>query len=123
MPPKPTASLLLITITDADRRLYSQPLEEAGYEVRPASSLKEVEQACNSSRFDLILVVDKLDPKIKKAVGSAIRHFFPDIPILQIGRTRPDIEGHSFVTGRSSEDVLRSVKQILSRGEIRPAAI
>jgi len=123
MSSKPTASLLLIITTDADRRLYSQPLEGAGYDVRSATGLKEVEQACTSSRFDLILLTDTLDPKMKKAVGSAIRHFFPDTPILQMGRTRPDIEGHSFITGRSSEDVLRAVKQILRRDDIRPAAI
>lgn len=123
MPSKPTASLLLIVTTDVARLLYSRRLEEAGYEVHSATSLKEVEQACNTARFELILVADTLDPKTKKAVGSAIRHFFPDTPILQMGRTRPDIEGHSFVTGRSCEDVLRSVKEILRRDEIRPAAI
>lgn len=123
MPPKPTASLLLIITTDVARRLYSRRLENAGYDVRSATGLKEVEQACNSARFDLVLVADTLDPKMKKAVSLAIRHFFPDTPILQIGRTRPDIEGHSFVTGRACEDVLRSVKQILRRDEIRPAAI
>jgi CheY-like chemotaxis protein len=121
--PKPTAFLLLIMATDEALRLYSESLEEAGYAVQSASSLKDVEQACDTGNFDLILVADTFDPKMKQAVGATVRHFFPETPILQMGRTRPDIEGDSFVTGSSRDDVLRSVKRILRHDEIRPAAL
>jgi hypothetical protein len=60
---------------------------------------------------------------MKKAIGLTVRHFFPEAPILQMGRIRPDIEGDCFVTGESCEDLLSSVKRILRRDEIRPAAI
>jgi hypothetical protein len=40
-----------------------------------------------------------------------------------MGRIRPDIDGDCFVTGESQEDLLSSVKKILRRDEIRPAAI
>lgn len=121
--PTPTASLLLVMATDAALRLYSDWLELAGYSVTPVSSLKEVELACYAGSFDLILVADALDAKMKKAISLTIRHFFPEAPILQMGRTRPDIEGNSFVTGSSREDVLRSVRRILGRDEIPPAAL
>jgi CheY-like chemotaxis protein len=121
--PTPAASLLLVMATDAALRLYSQALEEAGYRVRLARSLKEVELACHSERFDLILVADALEPKVKRAIGMTIRHFLPEAPILQIGRTRPDIEGNCFVTGSSAEDVLRAIRQILRHDEIPPAAL
>jgi hypothetical protein len=52
-----------------------------------------------------------------------VRHFFPDAPILQMGRIRPDIDGDCFVTGESREDLLHSVSRILRRDEIRPAAL
>jgi CheY-like chemotaxis protein len=122
MDPVP-ASLLLVVATDAALRLHRDWLEKAGYSVRSASSLKEVEQACHTGRFDLVLLSDTVDPKMKKAIGMMIRHFFPDTPILQMGRTRPDIDGNAFVTSDSREEVLRSVSKILRRDEIPPAAI
>ena len=109
--------------TDAAVRLYSEWLEQAGYRVEPACNLKQVEEACHAESFDLILVADALDAKMKKAAGQAIRHFFPDAPILQIGRTRPDIGGNCFVTGVAQEDVLRSVQRILQHDDIPPAAL
>jgi CheY-like chemotaxis protein len=124
MHPIPEASLLLVVATDAALRLREQWLAHAGYRVSAASSLKEVEQACNSGSFDMILVGDGVEPRMKKAIGLTVRHYFPDTPILQIGRTRPDIDGTCFVTADSREHVLRSVSKILRRAEdIRPAAI
>jgi hypothetical protein len=65
-----------------------------------------------------------VEPRMKKAIGHAVRHHLPEAPILQIGRIRPDIDGNSFVTGDSREGVLQSVSKILQcRDEIRPAAI
>src|SRR5260370_33253102 len=97
--PKPTAFLLLIMATDEALRLYSESLEEAGYAVQSASSLKDVEQACNTGNFDLSLVADTFDPKMKQAVGATERHFFPETPILQMGETRTDNKGISFSAG------------------------
>jgi len=118
-----SASLLLIVATDAALRLRLEWLERAGYKVRPACSLKDVEQACHAQEFDIVLVADAVEPKMKKAIGLTVRHFFPDAPILQMGRIRPDIEGDCFVTGDSREDLLQSVSKILRRDEIRPAAL
>jgi len=118
----PAATLLVVAIEPA-LRLRSDWLERAGYEVRPACSLKDVEQACHTTNFDLVLVSDAVDQRMKKAIGMAVRHFLPDAPILQLGRIRPDIDGNSFVTGESREDMLQSVVKILRRDDIPPAAI
>ncbi len=123
MPTIPTISLLLVVATDAARRLGEEWLEPAGYRVSAASSLKEVEEACRAQHFDMVLVASGVEPKMKRAIGLAVRHFLPEAPILQIGRTRPDLDGNCFVTGDSREDVLQSVSKILRRDEIRPAAI
>jgi CheY-like chemotaxis protein len=123
MHPIPAASLLLVAATEAARQLGLEWLERAGYRVSTAGSLKEVEQACNAENFDMVLVADAMEPRMKKAIGLAVRHFLPEAPILQIGRTRPDMDGNCFVTGDSREDILRSVTKILSHDEIRPAAI
>jgi CheY-like chemotaxis protein len=119
----PPASLLLVAATEDSLRLHRDWLERAGYRVSPARSLKDVEQACHDGNFDMILVADALEPKMKKAIGLTIKHFFPNAPILQMGRTRPDIDGNCFVTSDSREDVLRSVSRILRRDEIPPAAL
>ncbi len=118
------AALLLIVATEPALRLRLDWLERAGYRVRTACSLKEVDQACNSQPFDVVLIADSVEPRMKKAIGHTVRHYLPEAPILQMGRIRPDMDGNSFVTGDSREGVLESVSKILMRrDEIRPAAI
>ena len=119
----PAASLLLVMATDAALRLRCDWLEQAGYKVSPACSLKEVEQACHSHAFDIVLVADVVEPRMKKAIGLTVRHFCPDASILQMGRIRPDIDGACFVTGDSHADVLQSVQKILRHDDIPPAAL
>jgi CheY-like chemotaxis protein len=123
MQPTSSASLLLVVENDATAQLQRDWLERAGYRVRMASGLKDVEQACHADKFDIILMADVVEPKMKKAIGMMIRHFLPHAPILQMGRTRPDLEGDCFVTSGSREDVLRSVSRILNRDDIPPAAL
>jgi len=118
------AVLLLIVATESALRLRLDWLERAGYSVRTACSLKDVDHACHAQRFDIVLVADSVEPKMKKAIGLTIRHYLPDAPILQMGRIRPDIDGNCFVTGDSREGVLQSVENILERrDDIRPAAL
>ena len=120
----PPATLLLIVATEPALRLRLDWLERAGYRVRTACSLKEVDQACHSQPFDVVLIADSVEPRMKKAIGHTVRHYLPETPILQMGRIRPDMEGNSFVTGDSREGVLESVLKILKRrDDIRPAAI
>lgn len=123
MAPIHAASLLLVVATDAALRLRSEWLERAGYRVSPACSLKDVETACHKEPFDIVVMADAVEPRMKRAIGLTVRHFFPDAPILQMGRIRPDIEGACFVTGDSREDLLHSVSRILRKDEIRPATV
>ena len=117
-------TLLLIVATEPALRLRLDWLERAGYHVKTACSLKEVDQACQTQPFDIVLMSDSVEPKMKKAIGLTVRHYLPEAPILQMGRIRPDIDGNSFVTGDSREGVLESVFRILRRrDDIRPAAI
>jgi CheY-like chemotaxis protein len=117
-------ALLLIVATEPALRLRLEWLERAGYRVQTACSLKDVDQACQGEIFDVVLIADSVEPRMKKAIGHAVRHHLPEAPILQMGRIRPDMEGNSFVTGDSREGVLQSVINILNRrDEIRPAAI
>jgi len=117
------AALLLIVATEPALRLRLEWLERAGYHVKTACSLKEVDQACQGQVFDIVLIADSVEPRMKKAIGHAVHYHNPDAPILQIGRIRPDMEGNSFVTGDSREGMLQSVMNILNRrDEIRPAA-
>jgi CheY-like chemotaxis protein len=118
------AALLLIVATEPALRLRLEWLERAGYRVKTACSLKEVDQACQAQMFDVVLIADSVEPRMKKAIGHSVRHHLPEAPILQMGRIRPDLDGNSFVTGDSREGVLQSVLKILQRrDDIRPAAI
>ena len=119
-----SATLLLIVATEPALRLRLDWLERAGYRVKTACSLKDVDQACHSQIFDVVLIADTVEPRMKKAIGLTVRHHLPEAPILQMGRVRPDIDGNSFVTGDSREGVLESVSMLLKRpDDIRPAAI
>ena len=82
-----------------------------------------MEQASHAEKFDLELMADAVEPRMKKAIGSMIRHFLPNTPILQMGHTRPDMDGNCFVTRGFRDDVLRSVSRILNRDVIPPAAL
>jgi CheY-like chemotaxis protein len=120
----PPAVLLLIVATEPALRLRLDWLERAGYIVRTACSLKDVDQACHAQNFDIVLVADSVEPRMKKAIGLTVRHYLPDAPILQMGRIRPDIDGNCFVSADSQEGVVKSVMNILERRDyIRPAAI
>src|SRR5262245_14350390 len=123
MQPTPLASLLLVVDNDDTAQTQRHWLEQAGYRVRPAVSLKEVEQACHADKFDMVLVADVVEPRMKKAIGIMIRNFLPNAPIHQMGRTRHNLEVNCFVTGCSPEDVLRSVSRILNSDDIPPAAL
>src|SRR5258708_3890508 len=112
MDPVPSASLLLVVAPEAALRLRLDWRERAGYKVSPAVSLKDVELACHAQAFDIILVADAVEPRMKKAIGLTVRHFFPLAPILQMGRIRPDIDGDCFVTGDCREDLLSSGKKM-----------
>jgi CheY-like chemotaxis protein len=122
-PATTVGSLLLVMDTQAAVHPRREWLERAGYQVSPACTLKDVEEACVSGKFDIVLVADAVDLRMKKAVGLTVRQYFPDAPILQMGNSHPDIEGNCFVTGDSREDILRSLTQILRHDDIRPAAL
>src|SRR3954466_12346413 len=79
-------ALLLIVATEPALRLRLEWLERAGYKVRTAWRLKEVDQACNSESFDIVLIADSVESRMKKAIGLTIRHYLPEAPILQMGR-------------------------------------
>ena len=68
------AALLLIVATEPALRLRLEWLERAGYRVRTACSLKEVDQACQGQIFDVVLIADSVEPRMKKAIGHAVRH-------------------------------------------------
>lgn len=120
----PPAVLLLIVATEPALRLRLDWLEHAGYSVRTASSLKDVDLACQANNFDIVLIADSVETRMKKAIGLTVRHHLPEAPILQMGRIRPDIDGNCFVSADSREGVLTSVSNILQHREyIRPAAI
>ena len=90
-------ALLLIVATEPALRLRLEWLERAGYRVRTACSLKEVDQACQGQIFDVVLIADSVEPRMKKAIGHSVRHHLPEAPILQMGRIRPDLDGNEIM--------------------------
>src|SRR6476646_8154377 len=106
------AALLLIVATEPALRLRLEWLERAGYRVKTACSLKDVDLACQGQIFDVVLIADSVEPRMKKASGQAVSHHLPEARILQMGRIRPEIDDNSFVTCDSREGLLQSVSKI-----------
>jgi DNA-binding NtrC family response regulator len=89
-------------------------LERNGYEVVPALNFREVEEACHASHFDLALIGQDIEAKIKKALGFKIKELCAGTPILEMCRYSPEIEGSAFTVTDSPDELLAVVSSILS---------
>jgi hypothetical protein len=87
-------------------------LERHSYEVIPALNFKEVEEACRKDKFDLAMVGHDIEPKIKKAIGLKIREHRPQIPIVEMCRYSPEIEGSIFTTTESPAELLQTIAEV-----------
>ena len=104
--------ILCISATDAILQTRKLLLESHHYEVVPALNFKDVEEACKLNKFDLALVGHDIEPKIKKAVGLKIREHRPNVPIVEMCRYSPEIDGSVFTIAESPADLLHIIGEV-----------
>ena len=108
--------ILCISATDAILQTRKLLLERHGYEVVPALNFRDVEAACKDANFDLALVGHDLEARIKKALGAKIREHCSGVPILEMCRYSPEIEGATFTVSDSPAELIQAISDILERG-------
>ena len=108
--------ILCISATEAILQTRKLLLERHGYAVIPALNFRDVEQACKDGKFDLALVGHDLEAKIKKALGLKIREHCSGVPILEMCRYSPEIEGSTFTITDSPAELLQTISEILESG-------
>lgn len=105
--------LLCICATESALVLRKKALQDAGHKVSGAISLKEVEAACTEKTFGLIVVGPQIGPRMKMTLAEFLQRHCPSVPILEIGRAKPEIQGAGCIVGDSQLELLQAVRMIL----------
>ena len=110
-----SSRILCIAATEPILQTRQLLLERNGYQVVPALNFRQVEEACREGNFDLAVVGQEIEAKIKKAIGIKMRELRPQAPILEMCRYSPEIEGSHFTVSDSPEELLTSIADVLNR--------
>jgi hypothetical protein len=107
------ATIFCIPATSALAEAKRQLLALRPYEFVTATDYQQIEAACANLRFDLALIGENFEPPIKKAISSLLREHCPQVPILEIYKDRPVIEGSEYVKAGSPDEIVKAVQRIL----------
>jgi hypothetical protein len=107
------ATIFCIPATSALAEAKRQLLALRPYEFVTATDFKQIEDACANIRFDLALVGENFEPLIKMAISSLLKEHCPQVPILEIYKDRPVIEGSEYVKAGSPAEIVKAVQRIL----------
>jgi DNA-binding response OmpR family regulator len=90
-------------------------LEQQGFRVISATDFKQVEAACAEAQFDLVLIGDAIEPKIKKAIVALLRDRRSAAPVLELYHGKPELEDVYSVDAVSPDDLIASVNRVLKQ--------
>ena len=107
--------VLCIAATQNAAILRKRALVDEGYDVVGAASLKEIESACATDVFDLIVVGPVIGPRMKSAIADILHGHQGATPILELGQAKPLIPGADCVLADLSSEWLAAVRLILHR--------
>jgi DNA-binding response OmpR family regulator len=108
------ATILCIRATPALAEATRLLLEQHAYEIVTATDFKQVEAACTNIRFDLALIGDNFDPRIKKAIYLLIKENCAKVPILEMYKGNPAIDNAEHVNAASPDELILAVRRMLA---------
>jgi DNA-binding NtrC family response regulator len=111
----PSARLLCIATTENALVLRKKSLLEAGFEVTGVTNLKELEAACHAHTFDLVIVGPQIGPRMKMTIADLLQNQCPSVPILEMGRATPEIQGAACMIGDLPVELIHAVRLVLHR--------
>ena len=112
--PNLSAKLLCVCATQSAAVLRRKALEEEGYEVVSVTTLQELEATCRSNVFDLVVIGPAVGPRMKLSISDVLRKCRCYSPILELGRTLPEIANARAVTETNHYEWLLAIAQLLS---------
>jgi hypothetical protein len=109
------ATIFCIRATPALAEATRQLFEQYAYEIVTATDFKQVEAGCANIQFDLALIGDNFEPRIKKAIALLLKEHCPDVPILEIYKDTPVTEASEFVQEGSPDELVKAVRRMLGK--------
>ena len=107
------ATIFCIPTTSALAEAKRQLLALRPYEFVTATDFTQIEAACVNIRFDLALIGENFEPPIKMAISSLLREHCPQVPILEVYKDKPVMEGSEYVQAGSPDEIVKAVQRIL----------
>ncbi len=111
--PNLSARLLCVCATQSAAVLRRKALEEEGYDVVSVASLQELEATCANNVFDLVVIGPAVGPHMKLTISEVLRKYRCHGPILELGRTSPEIANAHAVTETSPYEWLLAIARLL----------
>ena len=109
-----TKHILNIAPVDNLRRTRAMLLEDAGFNVTSAGTLREAEHICRRAGFDLILIGQNFSGEDKRRLAQSVRTLLPEAPILELCRISPEIQSPDHVLyDPTPEDLVDFVQRLL----------
>jgi hypothetical protein len=94
-------------------------LEQQGFSVCSALTLKEVETLGKDEKVDLALIGHGFRGPDKRKIAHMVNHYFPGLPILEMCFHSPEIPGADFVLSDSPHELITAIKHVLSGRRVR----
>jgi DNA-binding NtrC family response regulator len=111
----PSSKLLCIAINENALLSRRKMLLEAGFDVTGALNVKEIEAACQRCDFDLVILGPHIGPRMKTMIANVLENRCPSVPVLEMGRVSPEIQGAHCVIGDSPAELVQAVRLVLQR--------
>jgi hypothetical protein len=109
-----TRHILNISSIETLRRTRAMVLEEAGFNVTSAASLRETEHICRRASFDLIVIGQNFSGDDKRRIATAVRTILPGAQILELCRISPEIQSPDHVLyDPTPEELVEFVQRLL----------
>jgi hypothetical protein len=106
------------------RRTRAMLLEDSGFTVTSAATLREAEHICRRASFDLILIGQNYASEEKRRIAHAVRTLLPETPILELCRISPEIQSPDHVLyDPTPEDLVDFVQTLLVPRGSRPVKL
>ncbi len=113
--PKLRTRLLCVCATQSAAVLRRKALEEEGYDVASLTTLQELEATCRSNAFDMVVIGPAVGPRMKLTISDVLRKCHCNGPVLELGRTTPEIASAHALTETNHYEWLLAISRLLSK--------
>ena len=90
-------------------------IRSVGHDVKTVYTLQELQQACSSEHYDLLMVSQGISEKEKRRIVLEFRKTCPQIPVLELFEVSPELPEaeFSFHTAEGPAELTKKLKTVL----------